>query len=50
MYHILSQSSDGHFGCFHVLAAVNSAAMNIGMHVSFKIFNLFLMTFFFIEV
>ena len=28
---------DGHLGCFHVLAIVNSAAMSIEMHVSFQI-------------
>ena len=37
MYHILFvySSVDGHLGCFHVLAVVNNAAMNIGVHVSF---------------
>ena len=27
-----------HLGCFHVLAIVNSATVNNGIHVSFKIF------------
>ena len=30
-------SSDGHLGCFHVLAIVNSASVNNGIHASLSI-------------
>ena len=36
IYHgfLIHSSADGHLGCFHVLAMINSAAMNIEVHVS----------------
>ena len=39
MYHnlFIHSSVDGHLGCFHVLAVVNSATVNNGIHVSFSI-------------
>ena len=39
MYHsfLIHSSADGHLGCFHVLAIINSAALNTGVHVYLSI-------------
>ena len=39
MYHnfFIRSSVDGHLGCFRVLAIVNIAAVNSGIHVSLSI-------------
>ena len=34
---LIHSSIDGHLGCFQVLAIVNGAAVNIGLHVSFSV-------------
>ena len=49
MYHIffIHSSVDGPIGCFPVLAIVNSAAMNIGVDVSFFFFFLDLFVYFY---
>ena len=33
----IHSSVDAHLGCFHVLTIVNSASVNIGIHVSLSI-------------
>ena len=35
MYHsfLIHSSADGHLGCFHVLAMINSAMMDIRVHM-----------------
>ena len=39
IYHsfFIHSSIDGHLGCFHVPAIINSAAVNIGIYVPFSI-------------
>ena len=41
IYHnfFIHSSVNGHIGCFHVLAIVNSAAVNNGIHVSLSVFS-----------
>ena len=39
MYHnlFILSSVNGHLGCFHVLAVVNSASVNNGIHMPFSV-------------
>ena len=38
MYHsfLIHSSADGHLGCFHVLAIINSAAIHWGTRITFN--------------
>ena len=37
MYFFIHSSADEHLGYFHDLATLNSAAINIGVHLSFSV-------------
>ena len=45
LLYLIHPSVDGHLGCFHVMAVVNDAAVNIGRRASFQI-SVFIFVFF----